>query len=114
MEKPKNYIKYLPNLSRRITMTQVNHIKDTLIKGRTVTFIVDDVGQTVSDLAAEYGITGKNIEAKVAHQLGLKIKEETGAGRIKVLFATAMAKVHVALPKFVAGENGQLTTTTGE
>lgn len=92
-------------------MEQVNHIKETQIRGRTITFIVDDVGQTVTDFAAEFGITGKNVEAKVAHRLGQQIKEQTGAGRIKVLFTTALAKVHVALPKFSAGENGQLTTT---
>ena len=87
---------------------QVNHIKATEIKGRTVTFIVDDVGQTVTDFAAEFGLKGKNLEAKVAHQLGLQIKEQTGAGRIKVMFSTAIAKVHVALPKFSAAKNGQL------
>lgn len=91
-------------------MNTIEHIKATHIKGRTVTFIVDDVGSTVNDLASQFGLKGKNLEAKVAHQLGLQIKEQTGAGRIKVLFATAVEKAQVLLPKFSTDAAGHLKT----
>jgi hypothetical protein len=91
---------------------QNSHIKDVQIRGRTVMFVVDDVDATINEFAKEYDISGKNIQAKVTHRVGAHIKEETGVKRIKVIFTDAAKKIGVALPKFAAGENGQLTVVT--
>jgi hypothetical protein len=88
--------------------TQSNpHILQTQVKGRVVTFVVDDVDATIADLALSYELTGKNIPAKVAHRVGEQIKRETGAQRIKVIFTTLKEKAGVILPKF-ENVNGQL------
>ena len=78
-----------------------SHIQHTQVKGRVITFVVDDVNATISDFATAFDLKGKHIEAKVAHRIGEQIKKETGAQRIKVLFTTmAKTAVEVALPKF--------------
>jgi hypothetical protein len=94
--------------TNQVAASSTNHILKTDVKGRIVTFYVDDVDATIKDFALAFELKGKNIPAKVAHRLGDQIKQQTGAQRIKVLFSTFREKVTVAIPKFTKGVNGQL------